>query len=236
MDGTDFQAVFVDTPGIHRPKTPLGNRLNDEAKAALADVDVSVLVVDNGAIGPGDRFIAEQCPDDSIVAVNKIDVARREETLAQLERASIELGLSKAEYFPVSAGARQRRRELVAHVVRTRLPNGPRYFPEGTISDVPEAFFVAELVHEQLLRTVRDELPHSIACRVTEWEFPYIRCEILVERPSQVPIVVGKSGAVLKSVGEVVRRSLPPGAYLDLHVKVERDWQRRTELIDRLGY
>ena len=236
LDGPGYQAVFVDTPGIHRPKTPLGARLNAEAQSALGDVDVCVLVVDATApIGPGDRFIAERCPDDAVVVVNKIDVARKHQTLTQLERAFVELGLGKAEFFPVSARTGAGVGDLVAHVV-SRLPNGPRYFEEGTVSDVPEAFFVAELVREQLLRTVREELPHSIACQVTEWEWPYIRCEILVERPSQVPIVVGRSGSVLKSVGEAVRRSLPAGCYLDLHVKVERDWQRRTELIDRLGY
>ena len=236
LDGPGYQAVLVDTPGIHRPKTPLGARLNEEAKSSLSDVDVCVLVVDATApIGPGDRYIAERCPDDSVVVVNKIDLAQRQQTLAQLERASVELGLAGAEYFPVSARTGAGVGEVVSFVV-ARLPIGPRYFEEGTVSDVPEAFFVAELVREQLLRTVREELPHSIACQVTEWEWPYIRCEILVERPSQLPIVVGKHGSVLKSVGEVVRRSLPPGTYLDLYVKVERDWQRRTELIDRLGY
>ena len=236
LDSADFQAVFVDTPGIHRPKTPLGRRLNDAANDALDGVDVCILVVDATApIGPGDRFIAERLPDDSIVVVNKIDIARKEQTLVQLERAASELGLDGAEYFPVSARTGTGVDELVADATR-RLPEGPAYFPKGTVSDVPEAFFVAELVREQLLRTVRQELPHSIATVVTEWEWPYIRCEILVERKSQVPIVVGKSGSVLKSVGEAVGRALPTGAYLDLFVKVERDWQRRTELIERLGY
>jgi GTP-binding protein Era len=104
------------------------------------------------------------------------------------------------------------------------------------VSDVPEAFFVAELVREQLLKIVRDELPHSIACRIVEWEWPYIRCEISVERPSQRAIVVGHDGAVLKAVGTAVRRELEPGCYLDLHVVVERDWQRRVDAIERLGY
>ena len=124
---------------------------------------------------------------------------------------------------------------LTAHLV-DRLPAGPRYYPEGVVSDVPETFFVAELVREQLLKTMRDELPHSIACRVVEWEWPLIRCEILVERPSQRAIVVGKRGEVLKAVGTAVRRELAPGVYLDLHVRVERDWQRRVEEIERLGY
>ena len=122
------------------------------------------------------------------------------------------------------------------HTSSTGSPAGPRYYPEGVVSDVPETFFVAELVREQLLKTIRDELPHSIACRVVEWEWPLIRCEILVERPSQRAIVVGKRGEVLKAVGTAVRRELAPGVYLDLHVRVERDWQRHVEEIERLGY
>lgn len=230
------QAVFVDTPGIHKPRTKLGSHLNESARASLDEVDGAVLVIDATApVGPGDRRIAASLPQDTVVVVNKIDLAPREETLAQLARAHGELALSAAEYFPVSAKTGLGVEELVAHLLQ-RLPKGPPYFPESVVSDVPEAFFVAELVREQLLKTVRDELPHSIACEVTEWEWPYIRCEIVVERASQRPIVLGTKGLVLKSVGQAVRRQLAPGAYLDLHVRVERDWQRRHELIERLGY
>jgi GTPase len=232
----DAQIVLVDTPGMHKPKTRLGSRLNESARAALDDVDVVCLVVDATApIGPGDRRIAAALGSDAVVVVNKIDAASREETLAQLARAESDLGLADAEYFPVSAKTGAGVADLVDHLV-ARLPEGEPYFPKEVVSDVPEAFFVAELVREQLLKTVRDELPHSIACEVTEWEWPYIRCEIFVERPSQRPIVVGTKGQVLKSVGQAVRKQLPAGAYLDLHVSVEPDWQRRGELIDRLGY
>jgi GTPase len=95
---------------------------------------------------------------------------------------------------------------------------------------------VAELVREQLLAKTRDELPHAITCRVTEWEWPHIRVEIIVERDSQKAIVIGKGGEVLKAVGTAAREALPEGAYLDLHVKVERRWQNRAEMLDRLGY
>jgi GTP-binding protein Era len=104
------------------------------------------------------------------------------------------------------------------------------------VTDVPEAFWVGELVREQLLAAVHDEMPHSIACRVTEWEWPLIRCEILVERDSQKGIVIGKGGSVLKQVGTAVRAALPEGAYLDLHVKVDKNWQRRPDKLTRLGY
>jgi GTP-binding protein Era len=121
--------------------------------------------------------------------------------------------------------------ELVEAVV-DRLPTGPAYYPEGVVSDVPDAFWVAELVREQLLAVTREELPHSIATRVTEWEWPYVRCEILVERDSQKGIVMGN---VLKRVGTAVREQLPPGAYVELVVKVDKDWPRRPEALRRLG-
>jgi GTP-binding protein Era len=176
--------------------------------------------------------VAERVPRDAVVVVNKVDLARPQEVLAQLQAAA-ELDLS--EYFPVSARTGEGVDVLVEHLV-ARLPQGPRYYPEGTVTDVPEAFWVAELVREQLLAVARDELPHSIATRVTEWEWPLIRCEILVERESQKGIVIGHRGSVLKAVGTAVRAQLPEGAYLELHVKVDKDWQRRASALDRLGF
>jgi len=124
---------------------------------------------------------------------------------------------------------------LVAAIV-DRMPDGPAYYPDDVVTDVPEAFWVAELVREQLLAIVREELPHSIAARVTEWEWPRIRVEVLVERESQKGIVIGKGGSVLKQVGIAVREQLPEGAYLELFVKVDKDWQRRPKALERLGY
>jgi GTP-binding protein Era len=235
LERDGVQAVLVDTPGIHKPRSPLGVRLNAAAGGALEDVDVSVLVVDATApIGAGDRFVAVQLGPGAVVAVNKIDRARPADVLEQLAAAAA-LELEDGEYFPISARTGEGVEDLVAHVLG-RLPEGPRYYPEGVIRDTPDATFVAELVREQLLRVAREELPHSIACRVTDWDGPYVRCEILVERESQKPIVVGRGGSVLKAVGSAVRAELPPGSYLDLVVKVERNWQRRPEVINRLGY
>ena len=124
---------------------------------------------------------------------------------------------------------------LREHVL-ARLPEGPQFYPDDMVTDVPEAFWVAELVREQLLAIVREELPHSIATRVTEWEWPRIRCEILVERDSQKGMVIGKKGAVLKQVGTAARAQLPEGAFLELVVRVDKDWQRRPRALDRLGY
>jgi GTP-binding protein Era len=233
LDRADAQVVFVDTPGIHKPRTVAGERFNAAAVGALEDVDVVCLVLDATApLGAGDRFVARRLPPAStLCVVNKVDIASREQVLRQLAAAA---DLDLAEYFPVSAVTGQGLDELVAAIV-ARLPEGPRYYPEGTITDVPDALWVAELVREQLLAVAREELPHSIACRVTEWEWPMIRVEILVERESQKGIVIGRGGEVLKRVGTAVRQQLEPGAYLDLAVKVEPDWQRRPKSLDRLG-
>jgi GTP-binding protein Era len=174
-----------------------------------------------------------------VVVVNKIDRASEAEVLerlAQAKRAVDTLGeLPDVEYFPVSARQGQGVAELKAFLV-SRLREGPPFFPPDVVTDTPEALWVAELVREQLLAKTRDELPHAITCRVTEWEWPHIRVEIIVERDSQKAIVIGKGGQVLKDAGTAVRQLLPEGVYLDLHVKVERRWQNREEMLDRLGY
>ncbi len=228
------QVVFVDTPGLHKPRTLLGKRLNDSAAGALVGVDVSVLVLDaTSPVGKGDRFVASMLPDSTICVVNKVDAASRAQVLGQLQAAS-ELGPS--EYFPVSARTGNGVDELV-DAIASRMPEGPQLYPDDMVTDVPEAFWVAELVREQLLAVVtRDEVPHSIACRVTEWEWPRIRCEILVERDSQKGIVIGKGGQVLKQVGTRARAQLPEGAFLELFVKVDPNWQSRPKALERLGY
>lgn len=234
LNRPDTQIVFVDTPGIHRPRTLLGERLNKSASEMTSGVDVVCLVVDATApIGPGDRFVAEKVPSDAIVVVNKTDLASPDDVLAQLARAAEQIDVSA--YFPVSAVTGKGVDKLVVEIVR-RLPEGPLWYPDDMVTDVPEAFWVAELVREQLLAVTNDELPHSIATRVVEWEWPRIRCEILVERESQKGIVIGHKGSVLKKVGMAVREQLPEGAYLELFVKVDKDWQRKAGSLDRLGF
>ncbi|HEY1734144.1 MAG TPA: GTPase Era, partial [Acidimicrobiales bacterium] len=254
----DAQVVFVDTPGLHRPRTALGERLNGTAVASLADLDVAVALVDaTAAIGPGDSFVLSRALEATrgdepglLVAVNKIDRARPPEIVAALvsvaetvdrlvaDGAGGASGAGSApdvEFFPIAAATGQGVDALVDAIV-ARLPEGPAYYPDDMVTDTPEALRVAELVREQLLRRAREELPHAIACRVTEWEWPRIRVEILVERDSQKAIVIGRGGEVLKAVGTAVRQELPPGAYLELFVRVEKRWQQRDDALDRLGY
>ena len=233
LNRPDSQVVFVDTPGIHKPRTLMGSRLNDTALNSVGDVDVVCLVVDATApIGFGDQWVAERAPADAVVIVNKIDLATDDQIIAQLARAG---ELERSEYFPLSAETGKGVDALVEHLI-SRLPVGPKWYPDDMITDVEEAFWVAELVREKLLEVTRREVPHSIATRCTEWEWPRIRIEILVERESQKPIVIGKRGAVLKEVGTEVRKQLPEGAFIELHVKVDKDWQRRSHALDRLGY
>ena len=280
----DAQVVFVDTPGIHRPRSTLGSRLNETATDALNDVDVIMVIVDGtAAIGPGDRTVLERSvrqvqrvtaaaarsrkaddtdtdpddpddPDDDdsdggvdvppglIVVVNKADKANNAQVMERLIQAKAAVDaltapdeLADVEYFPVSARTGKGVDGLTAYLI-ARLPEGPPFFPDDVVTDTPEALWVAELVREQLLAKTRDELPHAITCRVTEWEWPHIRVEVIVERDSQKAIVIGKGGEVLKAVGIAVREELPEGTYLDLHVKVERHWQNRDEMLNRLGY
>ena len=233
LNRPDAQVVFVDTPGIHKPRTLLGERLNDTAVGSIGDVDVVVLVVDATApLGRGDRFVASRVPRDAVVVVNKTDVARAGEVLAQLAAAGT---LDLSAYFPVSARTGDGVDPLVDHLVK-RLPEGPQYYPDDVITDVPEAFWVAELVREQLLAVTHDEVPHSVACVVTDWDWPHVRCQILVERDSQKGIVIGKGGEVLKQVGTNVRLQVADEMYLELVVKVDKDWQRRPAALNRLGY
>ena len=245
----EAQVVFVDTPGLHRPRSTLGARLNETATSALSDVDAILVLVDaTAAVGPGDRTVLERAlrevqrsddPPALIVVVNKIDKAGGDQIIERLVtvKAAVEaiVPLDTVEYFPVSARLGDGVEGLRAHIVDS-LEEGPPFFPDDVVTDTPEALWVSELVREQLLSRTHDELPHSISCRVTEWEWPHIRCDIIVERDSQKGIVIGKGGEILKAVGIAVRETLPEGAYLELHVKVEKHWQDRDEMLNRLGY
>jgi GTP-binding protein Era len=245
------QLVLLDTPGIHKPRTLLGERTNDRARATLAEVDVVCLLIEAAsAIGPGDRFVAklvQHVDTPKILVVSKVDLATRAAIGEQLAVATDELGEFDA-YVPLSGLTGDGVDALVGEL-ESRLPAGPEYYPGGVVTDQPETFLVAELVREKLLRVARDELPHSITVVAEELEpregdrrDDVLRFEVkvLVERESQKGMVIGKGGAVIKEAGTLARKELEAllGAqvFLDTAVKVERDWQRRAHALDRLGY
>ncbi len=232
------QLVFVDTPGLHKPVTALGRKVNATAIESVsesdAEVDVVCLVLDATApFGSGDRWVADHLAmERAVVIVNKIDRAAPSKVLEQLAAAG-ELGADS--YFAVSARRGDGIDALVEHLVQ-RVPVGPPLFPTDAVRDMPDEQWVAELVREQLLAVTREELPYSIATRVTEWEGRHITVEIVVERDSQKGMVIGRGGSILKQVGERARAQLPAGTYLELRVKVDKDWQQRPDRVERLGY
>ncbi|WP_138442720.1 GTPase Era [Sinomonas susongensis] len=256
---SDAQLILVDTPGLHRPHTLLGQRLNDLVAETLSEVDaIGFCLPANERIGPGDRFIASQLAGvgrKPIVAlVTKADLADRaaltEQLLAVTELGREVLGGEGfADIVPVSAkdGFQV---ETVADVLISHMPPSPPLYPDGELTDEPEAIMVAELVREAALEGVRDELPHSLAVVVDEIvpregrseDNPLldVRVNLFVERPSQKAIIIGRGGARLRDVGSQARKGiealLGTRIYLDLHVKVAKDWQRDPKQLGRLGF
>lgn len=245
VHGDDHQIVLVDTPGLHKPRTELGSRLNQLVYGTLAESDVVVFVIDaTMPIGPGDRRIAERLVEasaDVLVAVNKVDTAARHETLAQLSEAA---GWPFEEYFPISAKNGDGIPELMTTIV-SRLPEGPQFYPDGMTTDQPEAMVIGEIVREKFLDRLRDELPHALVVRVEGMDTREdgvleIEADVIVERNSQKGIVIGKGGSLLKMAGSEARTELESllgtPVNLLLHVVVEKDWQRTPELLNRLGF
>ena len=247
----DSQLILLDTPGLHRPRTLLGERLNAEVRAAWAEVDViGFCLPADETIGPGDRFIAEelkQLKTPVIAVVTKTDKADKQQIGEQL------LAMSKlhdwAEVVPVSAVAGAQV-ELLATLLAAMLPESPPLYPAGELTDEPEQIMVAELIREAALEGVRDELPHSIAVVVEEMrpredrppDRPLldVHAFLYVERLSQKAIVIGPKGARLKDIGTTARKGiealLGTPIYLDLHVTVAKDWQRNPKQLRKLGF
>ena len=240
------QIVFVDTPGLHRPRTALGERLNSTAYRTLNDADCAVFVIDATArVGPGDRRIAEHLldsvePEQVLLIVNKVDAARKSRVAERLSEAALwDFGA----YIPVSALEGDGLERVVAELI-PRLPEGPALYPPGVVSDRPDEVLIAETVREKLLPGLWQELPHSVAVKTEGIEtredgLTRIEAVIYVERESQKGIVVGAGGANLRDVGTRARRELEEALgrriFLDLRVKVEKDWQRYPDRMERLG-
>ncbi len=228
----DAQIVFVDTPGVGKPRTALGQRLNSTARKGKGEADLVCFVIDaRSGYGKGDAFLAQTIePERTILVLNKVDGMKPEEIGKQL---TLVAPLDCSAYFPVSGFTGAGMQPFVDHLI-SRLPLGPQWFPTDSVTDVSDARWVAELVREQLFRVLREELPHSVATRVIEWRDKHITVEILVERDSQKGIVIGKGGEVLKMVGTNVRKQLAKGFHLELVVSVESNWQQSADGVERM--
>jgi GTP-binding protein Era len=252
----NFQIILVDTPGLHRPRTLLGQRLGDLVRQTYAQVDaIGLCIPADEAIGPGDRWIVQQiravAPTTTlVVVVTKIDKVPKERVAAQLvavdELVHTTDGGRAAEIVPVSAVSGEQI-DVLIDVLAAALPPGPAYYPDGELTDEPEEVLMAEFIREAALQGVRDELPHSLAVVIDEVspregrdDLVDVRAVLYVERPSQKGIVIGKGGARLREVGTAARRQieklLGTKVYLDLHVKVAKNWQRDPKQLGRLGF
>jgi GTP-binding protein Era len=253
----DAQLVLVDTPGLHRPRTLLGERLNDLVKTTLAEVDiVAVCLPANEKVGPGDRFIVNEMAKVKrtikVAIATKTDLASPEriaEHLLDIQRLGVETGTEWAEIVPVSAKSGDQVK-LLEDLLVGLLPEGPQLYPDGDLSDAPEQILVAELVREAALEGLRDELPHSVAVVVEEMglregrpdDKPLldIHANLYVERDSQKGIMIGPKGAHLRDIGTRARQQiealLGTPVYLDLHVKIAKDWQRDPRQLRKLGF
>jgi GTP-binding protein Era len=251
----DFQLVLVDTPGLHRPRTLLGQRLNELVKNTYSEVDVIGLCIPaDETIGPGDRWIYDQiravAPRTTLVViVTKTDKVSKEKVASQLLSVS-ELTGGNAEIVPVSATAGDQI-DVLIDVLVAQLPPGPAFYPDGELTDEPEEVLMAELIREAALEGVRDELPHSLAVVIDEispregrtpeqGELIDVHAILYVERDSQKGIVIGKGGARLREVGTAARtqieKLLGTKVYLELRVKIAKNWQRDPKQLGRLGF
>ncbi len=250
---TSSQIVLLDTPGIHKPRTLLGERCNHRSVQTLTEVDVVCLLIEaNEPIGSGDKFISDlihKVDTPRLLVVNKTDASTPSQVVEHLGSVVKKLGEFDA-YLPLSAKTGDGLEALVAEF-EGRIPEGPVYYPDGVVSDQPEGLLVAELLREKLLAMAREELPHSIMVTAAELETdeedvgehdPDVmryRVVVHVERDSQKGIVIGKGGTVIRDAGMAARLELESlfGArvYLETHVKVDKDWQRRAQSLDRLG-
>ncbi|WP_067841611.1 GTPase Era [Nocardia lijiangensis] len=245
------QLILVDTPGLHRPRTLLGQRLNDLVRDTYSEVDViAICIPADEKIGPGDRWIVQQikqmAPKTTVLGVvTKIDKVSRDQVAAQLLAVSELLG-PEADVVPVSA-VKGEQVEVLVDVIASKMPEGPAFYPDGELTDEPEETLMAELIREAALEGVRDELPHSLAVVIEEVlpreeneEMLDVHALLYVERPSQKAIVIGKGGSRLKEVGTNARKQiehiLGVRIYLHLHVKVAKDWQRDPKQLGKLGF
>ncbi len=241
----DAQLVLVDTPGLHRPRTLLGERLNDLVRQTWSEVDVIGLCIPaNEEVGRGDKFISAEMAElkpKMIAVVTKTDLVDKAKLARQL--LAVNNLADFVDIVPVSAVAGDQL-DVLTDVLCRHLPESPQLYPDGMITDEPESILVAELIREAALEGVRDELPHSIAVMVEEMQvegaLTRIFADVYVERPSQKAIMIGHQGSRLKDVGTRARLQIEDllggRVYLDLHVRVAKEWQRDPKQLRKLGF
>ena len=246
LSGDGYQMVFIDTPGLHKPKTALGERLNEVVRRTLKEVDAVLFMVDaTQPIGSGDNFVAAEIlklETPAIAVVNKMDAARQPALVAQL--AALDQVGDWREIIPISALNGRKVDELQDLLVGL-LPEGPQYYPDDVFTDQPREFLVAEIIREKALELTRQEIPHSIATLIEEIVerddgVTEIQAILYVERDSQKGIVIGKGGALLKEISTRARRELEwilgTKIFLRVQVKVAKEWQRNPTALQQLGY
>lgn len=237
----DMQAIFVDTPGIHKPRHKLNERMMKASNVAMTDSDIVLYLVDATAdFGGGEEYIIKElssCKCPVFLIINKIDLLLPEQLLPLIAAYSTRFDFT--EIIPVSAFTGENVDRLL-RLIEEYLPVGPRFYPEDIISDQPEQLLISELIREQVLHVTRDELPHSVAVTVSAMEERpgdrlYIEANIYVERDSQKGIIIGKQGQMLKNIGSGARREIERilgcPVYLDLHVKAKKDWRNNESLL-----
>lgn len=243
----DAQIIFVDTPGFHKPKNALGERLNKAVRETFSEVDIITFILDGTqTIGRGDLFIAGELAelDTPVIAVlNKRDRLSADQLEAQMAVAE-KLGDFR-DIIPVSAKTGENVHALIERIVEF-LPEGPKYYPEDVFTDQPASFIVAELIREKVLQLTREEIPHSVAVIVEgiekreDKDLVDVEAVIYVERDSQKGIIIGKGGRMLKEIGTRARVEIEPllgeRVFLRLQVAVEKDWAKRPQMVKRLGY
>lgn len=245
-NGENCQAVFLDTPGMHKPQSKLGEVIRQATVDALDEVDIIVFICAcDDPLGAGDRYILKLIADRKVpvfLVLSKIDLISREKLMKKIVQYS---GIySFKEIIPLSAVTGDNVEEFT-RLIAKYLPEGPKYFPDDMITDQPERNIVQEIVREKLLLRTRDEVPHAIGVFAEEFAERdngkvYIRCTIYVERDSQKRIIIGKDGAMLREAGrearEEIQRLIGAPVYLDLWVKVSRDWKNKDYVLRELGY
>ncbi|MBF6977889.1 GTPase Era [Aerococcaceae bacterium zg-BR22] len=242
----DAQIIFIDTPGIHKPKHALGDFMVNTAYSALKGVDGVLFVVNaSQKIGPGDRLIMERLKNLDVpvfLLINKIDLVQPDDLLGIIESYTEEQSFD--EIFPISATEGHNVPEML-NTLKRILPQGPQYYPADQIMDHPEYFVVAEFIREKILLLTKEEIPHSVAVQVqsmqrNENDKVEVQATIIVERKSQKGIIIGAQGSMIKKIGQLARRDiehlLDDKVYLDLWVKVQKDWRNRQTYISDFGY